>query len=742
MKMRALFLLAAALGAGCATATATPSGGSGESNYERGRALFERKNFRGAVEAFEKAHKAEPDDSDVTEALATARKGLAADLVNQARNRPVDNVWAQFDDLDEALSLDPANASAQAAFADLWREENSLQQNLNRVYAELNGGRVSRAYDLFKPLARFIQYRSEFKKTEELLLSELKHDTVNQALAELAAGRAADARRHLDDALQLDPEDARAKAGLLALGGSDQLGKKDYRAALATFRQALELFPAFTFAQKNASMSRRGVVSGILSDQLTAYQRAKDPGAVVKTLSAHQEALALAQPEDPERAEVNARLVALNGRLVSSYLNTAVRAANLGPQYAATVLAALRAAHLLDPEVTQRYEPLASRALKAVQDRTRLNVALHFQAGDREADQLASFLHESSVAALDKSGLSGINVVTREHLKDLVIDEESLGQGYSSKQGKGLDLATADVILLGNVVRNRVTETGRNHPNKKGSKFISGTKDVRNPAFGEAQAAVHDAQIKLQQAQANYEQRKSSGSSTSSALGAVFGDMGKLAGAALSAGTTLSDTDVQAARKELAEAQTRFDSTSPTVEENVVKTYFYKEYNVTVEADLRVSLKLIDRRTSLQQKAEVIAATLNKSGFSREDVEYTDQNGLKNVEGPLPDPDETRNQAQEELHNKLMIRVVELIQQFRRQRIDQQSKVARTEGKSDDEVENAALYLTMAPPDDPRVNELEAVTVKAAGLSYSNRLIEPFKSSKAGTDPWPVVAIE
>jgi hypothetical protein len=199
---------------------------------------------------------------------------------------------------------------------------------------------------------------------------------------------------------------------------------------------------------------------------------------------------------------------------------------------------------------------------------------------------------------------------------------------------------------------------------------------------------------------------------------------------------------VQQARQEQAAAQARLDGTSPTVEENVIKTYFYKEFNVTVEADLRVSLKLIDRRTSVQQKAELLAATLKKEGFSREDVEPTDQNNLKNVDGPLPDPEETRNQGQEELQKKLTTRVYELIQLFRRQRIDQLSKVARTQGKPNDELENAALYLQMAPADDPRVNDLEAVTLKAAGLSYANRLIEPFKSSKAGSDPWPAVAVE
>jgi hypothetical protein len=488
-------------------------------------------------------------------------------------------------------------------------------------------------------------------------------------------------------------------------------------------------------------MARRGVVSGILAEQMSAYQRAKDAVAVVKTLNAHNEALTLADQGDPERAELDKRVNDLRIRLTSNYLNVAVKAAGQGPQYAATVLSALRAAHLLNPDSTMPYEQLAARALKAVQDRTRLNVALHFQGTDREADQLAAFLHESAVAAIDKSGLSGISVVTREHLRDLVLDEESLSQGYSSKQGKGIDLATADVILLGSVVRNRVTETGRTHPNRKGSKYISGSRDVRNPAYGQAQAALHDAEAKFRQAEANYEQRKASGNNAKD-LGSQMGGVWAIVGSAVSTSTTISDADVQQARQEQAAAQARLDGTSPTVEENVIKTYFYKEFNVTVEADLRVSLKLIDRRTSVQQKAELLAATLKKEGFSREDVEPTDQNNLKNVDGPLPDPEETRNQGQEELQKKLTTRVYELIQLFRRQRIDQLSKVARTQGKPNDELENAALYLQMAPADDPRVNDLEAVTLKAAGLSYANRLIEPFKSSKAGSDPWPAVAVE
>jgi tetratricopeptide (TPR) repeat protein len=505
MTTRILSLL---LVAGMATACVhTASSAGAASAYDRGRARFEGKDYRGAVEAFEQAQRAAPDDPEIAESLAAARAAVAAELVSRARTWPPDDLWMQFNDLDEALSLAPSNAQAKAAFDEVWQAENSLQQNLARVYAELNASHPGKAYDLFKPLARFKQYKRQFRDTEELILQELKGDNDNHAITELAAGRPAEARKHLDEALQLDSKDSRAKAVVLALGGNDQLGKKDYRAALATFRQSLALFPDFTYAQQRAAMARRGVVSGILAEQMSAYQRAKDAVAVVKTLNAHNEALTLADQGDPERAELDKRVNDLRIRLTSNYLNVAVKAAGQGPQYAATVLSALRAAHLLNPDSTMPYEQLAARALKAVQDRTRLNVALHFQGTDREADQLAAFLHESAVAAIDKSGLSGISVVTREHLRDLVLDEESLSQGYSSKQGKGIDLATADVILLGSVVRNRVTETGRTHPNRKGSKYISGSRDVRNPAYGQAQAALHDAEAKFRQAEANYEQQ-------------------------------------------------------------------------------------------------------------------------------------------------------------------------------------------------------------------------------------------
>src|SRR5690606_13386709 len=80
-----------------------------------------------------------------------------------------------------------------------------------------------------------------------------------------------------------------------------------------------------------------------------------------------------------------------------------------------------------------------------------------------------------------------------------------------------------------------------------------------------------------------------------------------LAGALLAGlATVVSTAGVEMARSSLTEAERELANTPMQIEEPIISGYQYSEYRISTSAELRVAWSLIDRRTSLKQRIEVV----------------------------------------------------------------------------------------------------------------------------------------
>lgn len=707
--------------------------------FVKGEQALRNEEFPRAAEYFELALKEKPGDPDTLKGLKDARRGAARVYFQRAMGKDPDDLWGRFDELDAALSFAPDSPELVEAMADVEKRQRALQQQIDGAYEWLNADQPARAMDEFKPATRYERFFPALKDAWKVVVRQYCHVEGNAGLTALANLRADEARKHWEEVLRYEPENTRAKAGLRSLEGLSRLEKRDFESALGFFREAVTIDSGFDFARERLRLARRGMLGNLLREGAQGLDRAQTPAAITKLMDLNAAALSNADQTDPERDIAAERLKTLRQRLGQYYLKNATDALAHNPPLWATALASFRAARQVEPELTQPYEAQAAKALAAAQEKQKLNLVIHFEA-ERGGDLLTSFLHEGVVAAIDAAGMPGLNLVTREHLRDLVLDEESLAQGFSNKKSAGVDLETADLILLGRVVKNKVSETGAD-PMPKLSKHVSGYRQAKNPALGPVEKELAEARAEVVAARNNAESASSGAEALGTALSFLPGmsaakDIGKVAGAA---GKISGNAEVNAAERKVAALEGRLAQMPPTIDVPIVSSYSYKEFKTTVNADMRVSFRLIDRRTSLMQKAETVQATQTKTGMAREGVdEASDQNGLKNLDGPLPDKEEVRTEVQNELQQSLSKRVIEQVGAFRRARWANAAKSAKTQRDLATQLESSLLLLDLVTQDDETSTAAEEFAFETAGLSRQHRRLAKYRSaSVADNEVWP-----
>lgn len=713
-------------------------------SYLSGQQAMAKEEFPRAVEYFEAALREKPDNPEIKAAVTDARRQAARLYYQRAMQRPEGDLWSRFDDLDAALSFERQDPDLQKALSEVESRQGELQDQVDLAFQQLNADQAAKALETYRPVQRFEAYSAPLTAAGKVVIRQYCHTEGDAGMTDLANLRAVDARRHFEEVLKYDPQNTRSKAALRSIDGLSRLESRDFEAALNFFRESVSIDSGFDFGRERLHLARRGMLTALLRDGAVGLDRAETPAAIVKLMDLNAAALTQADETDPERNIAAERLKSLRLKMGNYFLQTATDALSRTPPAPATAVAAFRAAHLVSPDQAQPSELNAAKALTQFYDQRKLNVVVHFET-DKGDDYLSSFLHEGVVAALDAAALPGLNLVTREHLKDLVLDEESLAQGFSNKKSVGVDLETADLIIVGKVVKHKVNETGAERPITKRSTYVSGVRPIKNPDYGEAEAALHQAEAELENAKRSAATASSSAEGIGTALSFIPGlgaakDIGKIAGSASGIAATAA---VNSAQRTVSAAQQKMDQMPKTIDQDVVSSYAYKEYNVVVDVDLRVSIRLVDRRTSLTHKAEVVQAKDHKTGLSRENVEPTDKAGLVNLDGPLPDKEEVRTQVQNELGVSLSKKVIELLGAFRRNRWAQAAKSAQTRRQIWEQLEATLMFLDLVTDDDEVSAKFEEFAFETAGLSRGNRKLTKYRAASiADNDVWPSGAVE
>lgn len=204
--------------------------------------------------------------------------------------------------------------------------------------------------------------------------------------------------------------------------------------------------------------------------------------------------------------------------------------------------------------------------------------------------------------------LKNITILDRESIDD-ILREQGLGQGFLDettaievKKIKGIQAG-----IRGEVIKVAVKETGRDRPSYGSSRYVSGTRYVPNPAYQQAQAEVQAAQNAVLQAQAdvnraqqqnNQMMQQNSGSSEMSGLMAGLSQLT----------STISMGAVNGAKSRLSNAQNQLARTPMQIEENIESDYRYEIFDLRLQGEVIISLKVINFTTSEISEVHTINA--------------------------------------------------------------------------------------------------------------------------------------
>ena len=195
--------------------------------------------------------------------------------------------------------------------------------------------------------------------------------------------------------------------------------------------------------------------------------------------------------------------------------------------------------------------------------------------------------------------LRHITLLDRESIDD-ILREQGLGQGFLDestaievKKIKGIQAG-----IRGEVVKLEVKESGRDRPSYGSARYVSGTRYVPNPAYQQAQADVQAMQQRVLQAQRDLNAQKQQQNQimmnqqgSPNKMSGLIAGLGQL-------GTALSEQGVIRARNDLAAAQNRLARTPMQVEEDIYSDYRYEIFDLKLQGEVVIALKVINYTTS------------------------------------------------------------------------------------------------------------------------------------------------
>ncbi len=320
-----------------------------------------------------------------------------------------------------------------------------------------------------------------------------------------------------------------------------------------------------------------------------------------------------------------------------------------------------------------------------------------------------------------KDGLKNITILDRDAIND-ILHEQGLGQGFLDestalevKKIKGIQAG-----IKGEVIRVSMKESGRERPSYGSVRYVSGTRWMPNPAYQSAQADVHSAQQSVLQAQASHNntiqqqnqimktQQQSASNSPLSALSAGLGTMA----------ITLSEASVNKAKQNLSNAEQRFIQTPQQIEEDVYSDWRYEIYDLKLQGEVIIALKVINYTTSEIGQAHTVE---KKATATDRYIPGDPSKGVNSDPIELPTVQELKNNLLSEAIDEAFVVLKHELSEGRNNYFLEGKKAAENRITAE-AIENFMRYIYSAPDlSDDTVYEANEYLYTNLGLSVIRR---------------------
>lgn len=270
----------------------------------------------------------------------------------------------------------------------------------------------------------------------------------------------------------------------------------------------------------------------------------------------------------------------------------------------------IKQAYRFSPETTNEVRPLFEDALAVLDEKRAFNTSIVINSGKDPI--FTTFIEQ----------IKGTLVAESQAIKPTFVAQfkDSVANRMPASEKK--KIAPSDYTMTLKLTDYNAEEYGASQPFYQASKYISGTRQLDNPAWFNAEQEYQAAQAEYNQNYRYYEQQKANCNSMGNAF-SVGMCQGMWSG--------LSSARVDNARAV-------YNSTPRFVQENIISDYTYRQYKVGVNLYLRVEETLTNNKTKKSLPAKIFEyKVVRKEGEILEGVQPTDQNNLRDGRYNVPD---------------------------------------------------------------------------------------------------------
>ncbi|MCP4409624.1 MAG: hypothetical protein GY807_18115 [Gammaproteobacteria bacterium] len=685
--------------------------------YESGMRNLNQRNYAHAVELLARAAAEKPGDDKIENALSKASRALATQHIESAERLSRYDLPTRISLLEKAAKLDPANSHAPNLLRQVTAEHEQILNESKRLQA-LVATDPKGAHEGFAALIPYQEYVDAVTTAGETINKTL----IGKGYEALKGNRWAEARRSFEEALKVIPENPGARAGQKSIEAKKMARARRHEEAYRLLTEIEQMDPQNPVAVTLMPTVRRELVTQKL-DKARRWASSSDTGRQIQAFEQYAAILGIAATDPAMVAKVEQAMNMLRGSVSTNLISRAkdLRKSNKY-QYSAAILKLLQAAYRLSPPHAEKHTDIASFAWAITDEKKKLNLMIHFKDESRGRHNFAQLIGDELAASLEDADIAKLNIVHRDELQELVLNEESLAQGYSSRSREGIDLETAELIIFGKVLRNHFVETGRNMPRRRSSRYLAGTRQVDNPDWYRAKTNFEQTQQQYQQNRRQQEQIRANSAQQTG------GNKWAAALSGLSAG--LNEVSLNSARDQ-------YYATPRYINEDVIQSYSYNEYTVKISGDVRVSYRFIDRRSSVASKWEVIKELSEVEETITEGVMETDMEGRKNRYGNLPDLFDEREKVQHKILREISTKVIGTLKEYHWKRFCDSGEKQHRRGNRDLALEYYSLCLEVAR--DQQGEAIETASKNVADfIGISEPVLQKYALVKERDDErWP-----
>lgn len=642
-------------------------------SYTQGMEQYRSGSYEDAANSFEQAAKAMPKDEKISltladahykaaeasasEAEATAKLDLRAviELYQTASDhaekslaalRPVLSRENSGPSLMDKLKKfkdaryqtlreqqEQQNEASLTLKAQINEELQAANTKLTKVLGEtarilaLNRSAPGSAYDEYVEYFPYVPYLPEVRdaklEIEQITIKQLELD----GFARINAMKYAEADQVFQRLGTILGGENRARAGMHAIESHKAFTDRHYRTAFAELVTISSIYPDSPFLKEYYEKTQLllietqlAQVDGLIArSELASQETAKAQPEQVDALIARNELASLIEAFEKlatlsEATKGNAVFLEMVDRR-SKMLRPMVaaclvrRAENLKRLdemlFSSLILQNLQLARQFDPSQVKTLDEDAAKAFGATSRKGEMRVYVSYEGGKGDSLEWARRLESDLIAALEKSGIPGLSIADKSSLKEAAPN----------------DLSVVDLAIRGSVDAVEFTETGRDTPRRRSSKYVSGTRQVNNPEYQENEQACRDAE-------ATY-------NSLYTAMESLKRECDNLNGFIAQSVCRMGISYVSEDAKNT--ACNKWHATPRTLDENVISSYQYDLYTVKLNGLVRGKCSLTDNLNRSETQCAEINEKIKREGTIITNAQPTDTEGIRDAEKDVPD---------------------------------------------------------------------------------------------------------